>query len=1164
MLTAYDYPTACVCDQSGIDIVLVGDSLAQVCLGLPSTTLLTLDEMLHHCRAVARGTKYPLLVGDMPFGSYQVGVEDAVRNAVRMVKEGHVGAVKLEGGKEIFDIVKRLTAVGIPVMAHVGLMPQRHTALSGYRVQGRTAFGAKVVLEAAKSLEKAGAFAVVLEAIPSQLGEYITEKLTIPTIGIGAGPGTSGQVLVWDDVMQRTEKKPKFVRCFAEVRKEERKGAMDYAEAVRDGSFPQRIEEGYVIDPSDWEKFLELVGDKDWVGNEKQEETHVTVPVPVHRVSESEQYNHWQTLAALERIVEHHKLDRDDDQDKGGTPASPPNIHNRHSHRKWPPISMWIAYLNECGFSERPVIPNSSKLTQKKAVLCTVWPVHRIMSPTVDVFSNIRNYDSNSDYKIIISSAARKAHFLRRKVHIIEGILSSKKMKHEMLSDSDSSAGDEENGIHQLTINEHYVKAYEYRKEREELAKLEEKYGPDASSGDEDEESETDSESDESEDEDGEELTPAVDAAIFRTLARIKNKDPGIYEAERDVFTEEHQKSGKLSLPAPKPKEKVGTITIFSFVHSKPLTLSAHRLATVLASSHSVSPEPSDRPLTHVEEQSQLRAEAIAAFHGSEPKGNDEDDEEGGLFTLREKTQDEIAQEEEEYRKYLEREVGDLKGLVEVEKVEVEVEAGHENTDDKADKKKKKKNGDAEEKEKKSREDQDQEFLLNYILNRGWIDKSSRRVPTYHEVTSGHQSKHGEKEHEGDLKEEEDTDSMPPDEDEFDDVVDRFESSYNHRFEEPDAATIPSFPREVDTVRRPSSHKERRKGARERRKERKREEKMIRQEEVKKLKGLKMRKMKEKLDLVGKEGGWVMNKALEGLDLEGDWDPDAYDTQMAAILQEVESNEASDAPVDDEKPTWDDDIDLGDVVVSEDEAFQSTSIKEKKREKKKKEKAKKKGKEVDEDGVDVDEMDADFQADGDWADEEKWDGTEEMRKRVLDKYMNELFELEFNDMVSGVPTRFHYTPVSKASYSLTPAEILTASDKDLNEFMGIKKYAPYRKEKNRWDANRGERLKEFKQKIAPRLGEGEVGASGERKEKKRKGKKEREKEKAAKGDQNGTDGLELAAKAVKEKRKRVEEVVQEHGRMDVDVDEEPEGEPAKKKRRRQKKSGKTEQAQVVQ
>jgi len=269
MLTAYDFPTGRACESYGIDVTLVGDSLAQVCLGYDSTTRLTMDEMVHHCRAVARGSRTPLLVADMPFGSYHTNPEDAVKNAVRLVREGHVEGVKLEGGEEIVETVRKLTMIGIPVMAHVGLLPQRHTSMSGYRVQGRTAASARGVLRSAVALQDAGAFSIVLEAIPNALGSYITSKLSIPTIGIGAGPGTNGQVLVWDDVMSTwSGHKAKFVRRFADVRSEVEKGVTGYIGAVREGTFPDPKKEGYEMDHGEWDSLLKLEDDEEWSGDE--------------------------------------------------------------------------------------------------------------------------------------------------------------------------------------------------------------------------------------------------------------------------------------------------------------------------------------------------------------------------------------------------------------------------------------------------------------------------------------------------------------------------------------------------------------------------------------------------------------------------------------------------------------------------------------------------------------------------------------------------------------------------------------------------------------------------------------------------------------------------------------------------------------------------------
>ncbi|EGO00758.1 hypothetical protein SERLA73DRAFT_178676 [Serpula lacrymans var. lacrymans S7.3] len=263
MLTAYDFPTARACEVHGIDITLVGDSLAQVCLGYDSTVNLTMTEMIHHCRAVVRGTVAPLLVADMPFGSYYTGPEDAIRSAIRMRQEGGVECLKIEGGEEIVDSVRALTTFGFPVMGHIGLLPQRHTALSGYKVQGRTAESAHTILRAALALQDAGVFALVLEAIPHQLATYITSRLRVPTIGIGAGPGTSGQVLVWDDMMSTWHgHKAKFVRHFGNVGAEVGKGIQEYVSAVRDRSFPDVKKESYEMEQGEWERLLSMKQDQ--------------------------------------------------------------------------------------------------------------------------------------------------------------------------------------------------------------------------------------------------------------------------------------------------------------------------------------------------------------------------------------------------------------------------------------------------------------------------------------------------------------------------------------------------------------------------------------------------------------------------------------------------------------------------------------------------------------------------------------------------------------------------------------------------------------------------------------------------------------------------------------------------------------------------------------
>ncbi|KAK1231653.1 cell wall biogenesis and architecture protein [Marasmius sp. AFHP31] len=254
MITAYDYPSAIACSSNPlIDIVLVGDSLAQVCLGYASTTQITLSEMIHHTRAVARGTTHPLLVADMPFGTYMPSNADAIKNAVRMIQEGRVEAVKMEGGLEVVETVKRLTDFGIPVMAHVGLKPQRHVALSGFRIQGKDTASAKQVMKEAEALQAAGAFSIVLEGVPKELGQLVSDRLKIPTIGIGAGPSTDGQVLVWDDIMGTwSGHKAKFVRRFGNVQAERDSAIQKFGEAVRSRSFPNESE-SYTSDKVEWQ-----------------------------------------------------------------------------------------------------------------------------------------------------------------------------------------------------------------------------------------------------------------------------------------------------------------------------------------------------------------------------------------------------------------------------------------------------------------------------------------------------------------------------------------------------------------------------------------------------------------------------------------------------------------------------------------------------------------------------------------------------------------------------------------------------------------------------------------------------------------------------------------------------------------------------------------------
>ncbi len=239
MLTAYDASFAGLIDAAGIDMVLVGDSLGMVLLGYNSTIPVTMEEMLHHCRAAGRGVKRAVLVGDMPFMSYQVSENEAITNAGRFLKEAGCDAVKLEGGTELCDTVKAIVKAGIPVMGHIGLTPQTASQLGGYKVQGKDADSARRLLQSARDLEAAGAFAIVLECIPAQLSEAITRMVSIPTIGIGAGKHCDGQVLVTHDMVGMFEKFiPSFVKQYANLAPQIKDAVAAYNKEVKNGSFP--------------------------------------------------------------------------------------------------------------------------------------------------------------------------------------------------------------------------------------------------------------------------------------------------------------------------------------------------------------------------------------------------------------------------------------------------------------------------------------------------------------------------------------------------------------------------------------------------------------------------------------------------------------------------------------------------------------------------------------------------------------------------------------------------------------------------------------------------------------------------------------------------------------------------------------------------------------
>jgi 3-methyl-2-oxobutanoate hydroxymethyltransferase len=238
-LTAYDYPTARLLDEAGVEVILVGDSLGMVVLGHENTLSVTIEEMLHHTRAVRRGTHRALVVADMPYGSYHADMSESLHNAMRFVKEAGAEAVKIEGGERRLELISRLTEAEIPVMGHVGLTPQSVNALGGYRVQGKTSGAAEQLIRDARAVEAAGAFAVVLEAVPRELAAQITRELRIPTIGIGAGPDCDGQILVVHDLLGLTfGATPKFARQYANVGETIAKAVREYCDDVREGMFP--------------------------------------------------------------------------------------------------------------------------------------------------------------------------------------------------------------------------------------------------------------------------------------------------------------------------------------------------------------------------------------------------------------------------------------------------------------------------------------------------------------------------------------------------------------------------------------------------------------------------------------------------------------------------------------------------------------------------------------------------------------------------------------------------------------------------------------------------------------------------------------------------------------------------------------------------------------
>ena len=254
LLTAYDYPSGRLIDEAGVDIILIGDSLAMTVLGYESTVPVTMDEMVHHAKAAKRGVKYALMVGDMPFMTYNIGDKETVRNAGRFIKEGGCGAVKIEGGTEMTGVVKTLVKAGIPVLGHIGLTPQTAVQLGGFKVQGKDAKGAQRLLDSALALEKAGCFAIILECVPDKLARLITGRLAIPTIGIGAGPYCDGQALVTNDMIGLFDRfTPRFVKKYADLWPLLLNAFRRYRDEVEGGKFPTE-EHSFTMNASELKK----------------------------------------------------------------------------------------------------------------------------------------------------------------------------------------------------------------------------------------------------------------------------------------------------------------------------------------------------------------------------------------------------------------------------------------------------------------------------------------------------------------------------------------------------------------------------------------------------------------------------------------------------------------------------------------------------------------------------------------------------------------------------------------------------------------------------------------------------------------------------------------------------------------------------------------------
>ncbi|BGP12777.1 hypothetical protein JCM10213_007291 [Rhodosporidiobolus nylandii] len=672
------------------------------------------------------------------------------------------------------------------------------------------------------------------------------------------------------------------------------------------------------------------------------------------------------------------------------------------------------------------------------------------------------------------------------------------------LVDSHSGSDSDADDLLSFKVNQQFADKYDTKKRTEELSKLQDKYGKDYQLPSDDDDSEDLS----SDDEDAEFVTPSVDAAILATLARIRAKDPSVYESERNVFDEEEARTATLSTSSARTKAS----------SSKPVLLKDYQRARLLAN-----PEGDERldslsgaEPTPVQEQARLKSEITAAFAAAEE--SDEDEEGGGLFEKRQKGEGEREREEKEYEKFLETAVG--------KKAVKEALADEE------------------------------AFLRDYILNRGWIDRENdaAHIPSYDEIVGEPSSSKKKGKAKSSLFDDEkplDVGAHDEDDEEFEELADEYETKYNFRFEEAGASELVTHSRgAVSSVRKPTTAVSARARAREAQKERKEAEKLQRKEEVRRLKALKRKEVEEKLQQLIEAAGTGAEAALEDLDLEGEWDEKKHEEEMRRIYGEEYEGMEDDGF----KPTWDDDIDITDLVGdggdSDDDdvamhlPVASTSALSPEPEaaveddddevpiglqKSKKDKKGKKPKR-DEEGFPTELLEA-AQAGGDAE-----------RQQLLDRMVDEYYALDYEDKVGDVKTRFKYAKVQPSSFNLTPEEILLATDAELNSFMSLKKLAPYRQDSPAWlkkehDKQR-KKVRELREVLRKRKWGEEVDEEDAKVQlEKRKEKKRKYKERAA-GKEDGVGAGDGEAKGA-------------HG----------DGEPPKKKKRAGKSERKRLRAQ---